>query len=361
MGAGQRARQIPPRPPANADDVDARERILRTAYELFTQHGLVGVGVDRIVAEAGVAKTTLYRHFGSKDGLAVAVLERHEELWTRKWLQSEVERLASSHASGPIAIFDALDEWFGQADYEGCLFINSLLETRDHASPVRQAAIAAIERVYEVVQRLLEVSGVLDSEARAHQIQIVMRGCIVAAVEGHLDAVRQGRRSCPAAPRGMTADPFASLSADERALLRPARLPEKVEPMKAVLTEERFSDPAWVFERKLDGIRCIAIKAEREVRLLSRNDLSLNRRFPEVAAALEADPATQLVLDGEVVAFAGGKTSFELLQQRGERASRSSSTRSTCSISPARTSRRCRCTRAGACCAGPSASAARCG
>ena len=89
--------------------------------------------------------------------------------------------------------------------------------------------------------------------------------------------------------------------------------------MKAVLTEERFSDPAWVFERKLDGIRCIVIKADRDVRLLSRNDLSLNGRFPEVAAALAADPAAQLVIDGEVVAFAGGRTSFEILQQRGER------------------------------------------
>ena len=89
--------------------------------------------------------------------------------------------------------------------------------------------------------------------------------------------------------------------------------------MKAVLTEERFSDPAWVFERKLDGIRCIAIKSEQGVRLLSRNDLSLNGRFPSVAAALAASPAPQLVLDGEVVAFSGSRTSFELLQQRGER------------------------------------------
>jgi bifunctional non-homologous end joining protein LigD len=115
------------------------------------------------------------------------------------------------------------------------------------------------------------------------------------------------------------ADPFAPLSQEERALLRHAPLPEKVEPMKAVLTEERFSDAAWVFERKLDGIRCIAIKSDGPVCLLSRNDLSLNGRFPEIAGALAGDPATQLVLDGEIVAFAGGKTSFEILQQRGER------------------------------------------
>ncbi len=62
--------------------------------------------------------------------------------------------------------------------------------------------------------------------------------------------------------------------------------------MKAVLTDERFSDPAWIYERKLDGIRCLATKGDKRVDLRSRNDLSLNGRFPEIAAALEADPAT---------------------------------------------------------------------
>ncbi len=112
---------------------------------------------------------------------------------------------------------------------------------------------------------------------------------------------------------------FDPLSEQERALLRPQPRPERVTAMKAVLTDERFSDPEWVYERKLDGIRCIAIKAEQRVRLLSRNDLSLNGRFPDVAAALESDPVTDVVLDGEVVAFAGSRTSFEALQQRGER------------------------------------------
>src|SRR4051812_202007 len=94
--------------------------------------------------------------------------------------------------------------------------------------------------------------------------------------------------------------------------------PTRAGAMKAVLTDERFSDPEWVFERKLDGIRCIAIKADTQVRLLSRNKLSLNGRFPEVVEALESDPATRFVLDGEVVAFAGSQTSFAALQQRGE-------------------------------------------
>jgi bifunctional non-homologous end joining protein LigD len=92
-----------------------------------------------------------------------------------------------------------------------------------------------------------------------------------------------------------------------------------MEVMKAVLTDERFSDPAWIYERKLDGIRCLATKGDKRVDLRSRNDLSLNGRFPEIAAALEADPATNLVIDGEVVAFDGPQTSFSRLQQRGER------------------------------------------
>jgi DNA ligase D-like protein (predicted ligase) len=89
-----------------------------------------------------------------------------------------------------------------------------------------------------------------------------------------------------------------------------------------VLTDERFSDPGWIFERKLDGIRCLGFKDERGVRLRSRNDLSLDGRFPEIVAALEAEPANDMVVDGEIVAFDGGQTSFARLQQRGMRPAR---------------------------------------
>jgi DNA ligase D-like protein (predicted ligase) len=105
----------------------------------------------------------------------------------------------------------------------------------------------------------------------------------------------------------------------ERAKLVRSPAPEWVEPMKAVLTEERFSSEEWIYERKLDGIRCLAFRRGGAVRLLSRNKLSLNARFPEIASALQAAADVDCVVDGEVVAFSGGKTSFERLQQRGER------------------------------------------
>jgi DNA ligase D-like protein (predicted ligase) len=89
--------------------------------------------------------------------------------------------------------------------------------------------------------------------------------------------------------------------------------------MKAVLTKERFSDPNWIFERKLDGIRCIAIRDGERTRLLSRNDLSLNERYPEIAGALDSERCARFAVDGEVVAFEGRRTSFARLAQRKQR------------------------------------------
>src|SRR5215207_2014200 len=86
--------------------------------------------------------------------------------------------------------------------------------------------------------------------------------------------------------------------------------PAFVVPMKAVLTAERPAGPDWVFERKLDGIRCLAVKHGRRTRLYSRNELSLNDRYPPLAAALDADPADGFVVDGEAVAFVGGHDRF---------------------------------------------------
>jgi DNA ligase D-like protein (predicted ligase) len=111
-------------------------------------------------------------------------------------------------------------------------------------------------------------------------------------------------------------DLLAKLTAEERELVTPAPPPRTAGAMKAVLTDERFSDPNWVFERKLDGIRCIAIRAEDELQLLSRNDLSQNSRYPELVEALSAERCRQFAVDGEVVAFEGSQTSFARLAQR---------------------------------------------
>ena len=89
--------------------------------------------------------------------------------------------------------------------------------------------------------------------------------------------------------------------------------------MKAVLSDEPFSDPAWIFERKLDGVRCIAHRDDTVVRLLSRTDRDMSAQYSEVAEALRADPCPDFVVDGEVVALdSRGITSFSRLQRRGK-------------------------------------------
>jgi bifunctional non-homologous end joining protein LigD len=111
-------------------------------------------------------------------------------------------------------------------------------------------------------------------------------------------------------------DVLASLSEDELKLAPPAPPPRTAGAMKAVLTDERFSDPNWVYERKLDGIRCIAIRDANSLHLLSRNDLPQNARYPELVEALTAERCEQFAIDGEVVAFDGSQTSFAKLAQR---------------------------------------------
>jgi bifunctional non-homologous end joining protein LigD len=110
-----------------------------------------------------------------------------------------------------------------------------------------------------------------------------------------------------------------SLSADERELAPEAPAPTTSGAMKAVLTDERFSDPSWIYERKLDGIRCIAIRDGNNVTLLSRNDLKQNDRYPELVQALENERCDQFVIDGEVVAFERSETSFAKLARRGQK------------------------------------------
>ena len=94
-------------------------------------------------------------------------------------------------------------------------------------------------------------------------------------------------------------------------------IPEHVEAMKATLTREVFDDPGWIVERKLDGVRCLAYRDGDDVLLESRNRLSFNERFPEVAAAVKDAPTKRFVVDGEVVGISGGRSSFEALQRRG--------------------------------------------
>jgi AcrR family transcriptional regulator len=170
----------------------ARERLLDTAYELFSRRGIRDVGIDEVIERAGVAKRTLYRHVPSKDDLVLAFLERREQRWTLGWVEAEARRRGSTPEAQLLAIFDAFDEWFRRADFEACAFINVLLEMGPE-HPAGAASIGHLENIRSVVRRLAEEAGLHDTASFAHSWHILMKGSIVAAAEGDQEAARRAR------------------------------------------------------------------------------------------------------------------------------------------------------------------------
>jgi AcrR family transcriptional regulator len=168
----------------DGETAPARERILAAAYELFSTRGIRAVGTEEVLAQAGVAKSTLYRHFPSKDELVLAFLHRREHRWTREYVEAEARRRGSTPRERLLAIFDVFDEWFHRDDFEGCSFIKVLLEMGDLDSPLGKASAAHLEYIRSVVRTLAEEAGVRDSEVFAHSWHILMKGSIVAAGEG---------------------------------------------------------------------------------------------------------------------------------------------------------------------------------
>jgi AcrR family transcriptional regulator len=171
---------------------EARERILEAAYELFAQRGIRAVGIDEVIARAGVAKATLYRHFRSKEDLVLAFLARRDEIWTREWFVVEARRRGSNAEERLLAFFDVLDEWFRRQDYESCSFINSLLEM-GYAHPVGAASARYLENIRAVLRDLADEAGLRDTDEFAHAFQLLMKGSVVAAAGGDVDAALRAK------------------------------------------------------------------------------------------------------------------------------------------------------------------------
>jgi len=117
----------------------------------------------------------------------------------------------------------------------------------------------------------------------------------------------------------MAVKALQTLPEDARKKARPGAQPSWCNPMLATLSHQPFSEPDWLFEPKLDGIRCLAFRKGRHIELFSRNQLSLNGGFPTLIPALQAQAAPDFIVDGEIVAMEGGVSRFELLQQRARR------------------------------------------
>jgi AcrR family transcriptional regulator len=175
-----------------AFEPEARERILDTAYELFSRRGVRDVGVDEVIATAGVAKATLYRHFPSKNELVLAFLKRRERRWTHEWLETEAKRRGTTPEDQILAVFDVFGEWFRRDDFEACAFVNVLLEMgTDHSAG--KACVGHLENIRGIVSGLAEEAGLDDPASFARSCHILMKGSIVSAAEGDVEAAQRAK------------------------------------------------------------------------------------------------------------------------------------------------------------------------
>ena len=159
----------------------ARDRILNAASELFYREGVQNVGIDRIIAESGVAKMSLYNHFKSKDALIAAWLQERDASW-RSWLQATVERLATEPCDRILAVFDALHEWFDQPDFRGCAFINSTVELADPGHPGYQVCLEHQRAIYDYLFSRVKAANLANPETLTQQLVILAEGATVVAM-----------------------------------------------------------------------------------------------------------------------------------------------------------------------------------
>ena len=170
-----------------------RDQLVDTALDLFRRHGFHATGIDRILAESGVAKMTLYNHFKSKNELILAALRRRDETF-RNWFMRATERRANTPGARLLAVFDALDEWIRGRDFSGCMFINASAEFASPDDPIHAAAAEHKRLVLAYIRDLAEAAGAEDAEALAQSLMLLMEGAIVMAhVTGRRDAAAQAK------------------------------------------------------------------------------------------------------------------------------------------------------------------------
>ncbi|MCH6257007.1 TetR/AcrR family transcriptional regulator [Puniceicoccaceae bacterium K14] len=184
-----------------------RELLLDTAFRLFYAHGYHAVGIDTILAEAGVAKMTLYNHFKSKDELIVAALERRSSEISDDKLKA-LAKVSSEPLSQIEALFDWMDVWFRMPDFNGCAFLKAIAEYTDDDSPINQTVkkhkAASIASLIDLCQEL----DVPDPKNLAQQIFLLLEGSIIQAhTFGNADAAKLGKNAATTLIQAAKASP----------------------------------------------------------------------------------------------------------------------------------------------------------
>lgn len=173
----------------------ARERIVETADKLFYREGIRAVGIDRIIAEAGVAKMSLYNHFKSKDDLVLAVLQYRDEK-INQFFATAMQRHVDGGSDRLDAFFSALKDWFQSKGFRGCAFINAVIELADPKHPAAAFSARHKELFRVMLGDIVKETHGTKSAAMVPAIAMIIEGAIVTAVmEAKPDAADVAREA----------------------------------------------------------------------------------------------------------------------------------------------------------------------
>ncbi|PSL14942.1 TetR family transcriptional regulator [Marinobacterium halophilum] len=171
--------------------MDKREQLVSVAFDLFYRHGVHAVGINRVLAESGIAKKTLYHYFPSKDELVAATVSYRDHGFVQ-WLQQRLD-LAEGYEA-VMALFDALDDWFNGRDpsiqpFYGCFFINVSAEFGNPEHPVHQQCAAHKQQLAALIRQRLESMPKYAADSLIDALLLLKEGAIVqASVAGDLEA-----------------------------------------------------------------------------------------------------------------------------------------------------------------------------
>ncbi len=160
--------------------IDKREQLIEAGLALFYRNGFTATGIDRVLAEAGVAKMTLYKHFGSKEALIREVLRRRGESF-RAWLMAEVERRSTDPRGRLLALFEAYGAWFREPGFRGCIFLNATAEFCGIAEAIAEQSVEHARLTQAYIRGLVAAANVEDPDALTAWLVLLLNGAVASA------------------------------------------------------------------------------------------------------------------------------------------------------------------------------------
>lgn len=175
-----------------------RDELIGKALKTFYAHGFHATGMDRLVAETGISKTSMYKHFKSKEELILAALQLRDAQF-RDWLFRRMATLGKTPREQLLAMFDALGEWCREPGFRGCFFVKAVAEFQEPDHPVHVQAAAHKALLLQHLRGLATAAGAIAPDGLARQLLILKEGTIVAAqVEGCVEAAAQAKAAATA-------------------------------------------------------------------------------------------------------------------------------------------------------------------